>query len=706
MRSMKCLRSNRNKEVIEVKELTSHFSLLTSYFLFLFLFASSLCFAQDLIPEPFFIHSDTTKSIKEQEVIADTVLKDYKKMYTPIANDILSDSTKRKYYWRITERTGEIVEGKPDTLLTDFTNRQLVEGQGISMQYLGNLGLPAQSRIYFERPERSNFMFIDNFSIYNKSPETFDFINTKIPYSNLSYMSAGSRTVKEERLSGGISVNFGKKLNVGFDVDYLYARGYYQYQSAKHLNWIFYGSYISDRHRFHAFINPNNQTNSENGGITNDLYITDPQAMDSRSLQTREIPTVMKNTWNYIKGTRYYLNYHYNMGFERETSKLDSLGNNIKQFIPVSSIIYTFDFNDKFRRFNSNDSTNLDTLYKSRAPFYYAKAPRDSTSYWRLRNTLGLSLREGFSQWAKFDLTAFITQDVHNYTIMSDNNVSDEQHQSSTYIGGELAKRRGKILRYDAHGDFGLLGYNLGDFNVSGNIETRIPVLGDTASITGSAFIKNIAPTFYENTFRSKYFVWDNDFSKTKKVYFGGTLNIPHTKTNLNVGVENITDYIFFNKQSVPEQYSGNVQVLAATLEQNIRLGILNWDNQIVYQKSSDEGRLPLPELSLYSNLFVQFKVAKVLTIQLGGNVHYFTKYYAPAYEPVTQQFHIQDETKVGNYPLLNAYINCHLKYTRFFVEFYNLSSSFIQYPAYFSSPHYPVDPQVFKWGLSWDFNN
>ncbi len=622
-------------------------------------------------------------------------------------DDVLSDSTKRRYYWRITEKTGEIVAGRPDTLITDFPNRQLAEGQGISMQYLGNLGLPAQSRIYFERPERTNFMFSDNLSIYSKTPETFDFINTKIPYSNLTYMSSGSRLVKEERLSGGISVNFGKKLNAGFDVDYLYARGYYQYQSARHLNWIFYGSYISDRHRLHAFINPANQTNAENGGITDDLYITDPQAKTSRSMQSRDIPTVMKNTWNYINGTRYFLNYRYNLGFERETNKLDSLGESIKQFIPVSSIIYTFDFNHKFRRFNSNDSINLDALYKSREPFYYTHKPLiDSTSYRRLRNTLGLSLREGFSDWAKFDLTAFITQDIHNYTIMTNQDVNEDRNQSSTYIGGEIAKRKGKILRYDAHGEFGLLGYNLGDFNVSGNIETRIPVLGDTASITGSAHIKNIAPTFYENTFRSKYFVWDNDFSKTQKVYFGGTLNIPHTKTCLNIGVENISNYIFFNKESVPEQYSGNIQVMAATLEQNMRIGILNWNNRLAYQKSGDENRLPLPDLSLSSNLFIQFKIAKVLTMQIGGNVHYFTKYYAPAYEPVTQQFHLQDEIKIGNYPLLNAYINCHLKYTRFFVEFYNLSSSFIQYPAYFSTPHYPVNPQIFKWGLSWDFNH
>ncbi|MDR0232858.1 MAG: putative porin [Dysgonamonadaceae bacterium] len=710
------MRHLKSKTVVKVrkeKKIFSNFSLFVLYFS-LFTFHFSL-FGQDepaslldVLDEPVLV-PDTIIPIQKQEAIADTVLRDIKTMYLPITNDLLSDSTKSRYYWRITERTGEIVAGNPDTLLTDFSNRQLVEGQGISMQYLGNLGLPAQSRVYFERPQRSNFMFQDNFSIYTKTPGTFDFINTKIPYSNISYIQAGNRQVREERLGGALSVNFGKKLNVGLDFDYLYARGYYQEQSAKNLSWILYGSYISDRYRFHAFVDLSNQTNRENGGITDERFITNPDETGIRF--SRDIPTVMRNTWNHISGVRAYLNYRYNLGFERETNKLDSLGNPIKQFVPVSTIIATLDYDDKFKRFNSSDSINLDKLYASRKEnWLYQNNPLiDSTSYWRLRPTAGISMREGFSKWAKFDLTAFITFDINNYTLMSAvRDKSEKRREITTYIGGEIAKRKGKILRYDAQGSFGVVGDNVGDFNVSGNMETRIPILGDTASLIGSAYIKYQKPTFYERTFRSKYFVWDNDFKNTRRDYIGGTLNIPHTKTRLNVGVENITDYIYFNEESVPEQYTDKkgIQVFAATLEQNLRLGILNWNNQLAYQISSDTIRLPLPDLCLYSNLFIQFKIAKVLTMQIGGGVHFFTKYCAPTYEPVTQQFRIQNETRIGEYPLVNAYINCHLKNTRFFIQFYNVSSSFVPYPAYFSTPLYPVNPQIFKWGLSWDFNN
>ncbi|GHV06749.1 hypothetical protein FACS189416_7460 [Bacteroidia bacterium] len=92
--------------------------------------------------------------------------------------------------------------------------------------------------------------------------------------------------------------------------------------------------------------------------------------------------------------------------------------------------------------------------------------------------------------------------------------------------------------------------------------------------------------------------------------------------------------------------------------------------------------------------------------MQVGADVHYNTKYYAPYYEPATQQFQIQDEKMIGNYPLINGYINFHLKQTRFFAMFYNVGSSFINEPAYFSLLHYPLNPMTLKLGVAVLFNN
>jgi len=628
----------------------------------------------------------------------------------------LIDTTKAINYWTISRRTGEIAPALPDTFLTDYFNRTNAEGAGIAVAYPGNLGLPMESRIYFERADRSEFMFADPYWAYDKQPSKNQFINTKIPITVASYQTAGSRQNKEERLNALLSMNFGRKLNVGFNMDYLYARGFYQSQSAKQMDWTMFGSYIADRHQAHLFLNSSNRTNAENGGLTEDTYITHPELI-SRKYATKELPTNLTNTWNSHNTKQAFLTYRYNLGFERNTGKQDEDGEEIKEFIPVSSIIYTFDYEKRKRNFYSSDTEALNTFYNNAFhlnELQRGEQPSDSTSYYSIKNTAGLSLREGFSKWAKFDLTAYVTLDVRKYNL-TDTLIIDAEtgsysafigKQQSTYIGGELAKNTGQVLRYTAEGSLGLAGYNIGDINLSGKIETRIPFLRDTASVSAVGSFKNLAPTFYENHYHSRYFRWDNDFSKVKKIRVGGRIELPQTKTKLAVEVENLYNYIFFDETGYPHQTGSSIRVLGARLTQNLQLGALHWDNEAAYQATSDAEILPLPDLSVYSNLFVQFVYAKVLTIQMGLNMHYHSKYYSPVYDPATQQFRLQREVEVGDYPLVNGYLNCHLKQTRFFVEYFNLGSMVFKPASYFSMPHYPVNPPVLKLGLSVDFFN
>lgn len=82
----------------------------------------------------------------------------------------------------------------------------------------------------------------------------------------------------------------------------------------------------------------------------------------------------------------------------------------------------------------------------------------------------------------------------------------------------------------------------------------------------------------------------------------------------INAGVENVQNHIYFNPSAMPVQHGGSVQVVSATLEQSLRAGILNWDNRLIYQKSSNQAVIPLPELTVYSNLYLLFKVARYST--------------------------------------------------------------------------------------------
>jgi hypothetical protein len=130
-------------------------------------------------------------------------------------------------------------------------------------------------------------------------------------------------------------------------------------------------------------------------------------------------------------------------------------------------------------------------------------------------------------------------------------------------------------------------------------------------------------------------------------------------------------------------------------------------DGEVVYQKSSEQSILPLPELSAYGNLYLQAGLVKnVLQVSLGADVRYFTKYNAPDYSPVIGQFYLQNPENtvaVGGCPMVNVYANLHWKRTRIFVMMYNVNQNSGN-SRYFLAPHYPISPRILKLGISWNF--
>ena len=653
--------------------------------------------------------------------------------------DSAAISNRRITAYRLTPLLGDPYIAPLDTHKLNFANSTLVESESLAVGYLANTGSPAQTRIFSERKEPRDFLFADAYDYYITDPQNAQYYNTKIPYTNGMYTTRGGSESKNERLKGTLTMNFGPKINVGGDLDYIYSRGYYKNNGNKLLSYRLFGSYKSDRYEAHAYLSNFNFINYENGGLANDSVITNPDQYfagernqdDPKAFNTR-YPV---KAWNRVRGKQYFLSHHYNLGFERELEgEVDTLGNPVKVFIPVSSIIHTLEYQDNRRRFRSEAGENLNECYLT--PDGYPRVfglengtgVDDRTSYWNLRNTFGLSLREGFQDWAKFGITAFATFDKRKFQLPAqipglsydpeygsglnaspstiEFPITQVYDEFSTYIGAEISKRRGNILTYNARGELCVVGDDIGEFRATGNLQTKFKLLKKDATISAEGYIKNVTPSFYMRHFHSRYFWWDNrDMNMIQQIYAGVKINLESTRTQLSAGVESIQNYVFFNKQGMPEQKSGNLQVINARIKQDVMYRAFGWENEVAYQLSSDKSVLPLPQISLYTNMYLKFKVAKVLMVQLGANMYYNTSYYAPYYEPATQQFQVQDEVKVGNFPLVNAYVNFHLKQARFFVMGYNLGSKFVN-PNYFSLAHYPLDPFVLKMGVAVTFNN
>ena len=608
--------------------------------------------------------------------------------------------------WTINRRTGERFTTTPDTLLYNYQHSTLPEGQSVAMGFLAPLGSPAFSKIFFDRSESDHFVFNEPYSYYLKTLENQRFINTRVPYSRLDYQRSGNKQMREERFGALLTSNFGQSLNVGLDVDLLSSKGFYSSQAVKHNNFSLFGNYISDRLEGHAFMNIGKISNFENGGITDETFITDPEAIQ-QNFTSIDIPVKFTDTWNTVRNNRFFLSGRYNLGYI--DTPTDSLHQGRGDFIPIASIGFSSHYTQQYRRFLSHDTAyvNVNGLQMQRIDqFYpnsfYSTAVDDSIKYSSFKNTVSLSLREGFKDWVKFGLTGFLEYDLRDYTMRHLEDLTFKTHkESAVTLGGVLSKQQGENLLFNVHADIGVLGVNLGEFRAIGNVETGFDIAGRRTSLSAEAYIKNLRPKYLQNNYQSKYFNWNNDFGDTRRVYLGGKLLIPFTNTLLSAGVENLQNYIYIDADRNIAQESDNIQVLTARVEQNISLGVFHWDNQVVYQKSSNQMAIPLPELSIYSNMYLKAKIVNELTLQFGVDAHYHTKYFVPGYEPALLQFYNQQEKEIGNYPISTVYLNMHLKQTRFFLMFYNVASKVIKPQEYFSIPDYPVNPFGLKLGIS-----
>ena len=219
--------------------------------------------------------------------------------------------------WTVDTRFGDRKAAVPDTLSHMFMNSIFTTGLRGDYTTTGNLGAPRINRIVTDRPFGSQFIFTQPYDFIITPIEQFHFTNTLSPFTNITYNNAGNRTNGEDHLTTKFGVNAGKRLGVGFKFDYLYGRGFYQDQSTAHFNYTMYGSYLGDHYQAHLLMSTNHQKVSENGGITDDNYITHPESYSDK-YSTNEIPTALSQNWNRNDNQHIFLTHRYNLGFSRK----------------------------------------------------------------------------------------------------------------------------------------------------------------------------------------------------------------------------------------------------------------------------------------------------------------------------------------------------------------------------------------------------
>lgn len=729
------------------------------------------------------------------------------------------DVPKGIYVWTVDRRFGDITPAQVDTLPHLFQNT--VTGNGVYKQYntTGNNYTVRQNRVAADRPLFRQFIFTQPYDFVIKEPDQLHFTNTLSPITNITYDECGDKQNGEDHIDAKFAVNAGKRLGLGFDINYAYARGYFSNQNTSHFGFTLYSSYLGDRYQMHAMLSTYNQKVAENGGLTDDAYITLPESF-SDDFAPNEIPTVLEQNWNRNKHQHFFLTHRYNVGFYRlvprteeeikarkfaaeskkeneerkaeadsgaggrkprqkssdragepmgrpegalimgdapelkkdstaidstrirmdqaamdsiaaEKARQDSIDTYMKkEFVPVTSFIHTLDINSNERIYQAYQSpqnyyanTYFDRLSTNT---YSGDSIYDQTKFTQIRNTLAVAMLEGFNKWAKAGLKLFASYDMRRYKLPA---VIDEEaslsalestSENSISVGAQISKTQGKTLHYNLTGETWLAGDDAGQLKLDFTTDLNFRLLGDTLTLAAKAAFYRLEPTFYLRHYHSKHFWWDNDLSKETRTRVEGLLAYKKTKTKLRLAIEEIQNYTYFGMSydattegrtamtAAVRQNGSNINLMTAQLYQDFRLGPLNWENIITYQSSNSDA-LPVPDLNIFTNLYLKFMIVKELAVEFGASATWFTKYYAPDYCPQIGQFAVQENeasrVELGGYPFIDVYANFHLKRTRFFLN-YTHANAGSGNRMQFLVPHYAQNNTVLRFGLSWNFFN
>ncbi|WP_028903872.1 putative porin [Prevotella sp. P6B4] len=398
-----------------------------------------------------------------------------------------------------------------------------------------------------------------------------------------------------------------------------------------------------------------------------------------------------------------------------------------REYVPVTSFIHTLDidnYNHIYQAYNAPADYYKDTYYNQGLK-YGNDSIYDQTKHFRIKNTLGLALLEGFNKYMKAGLKGFVTYDYCTYSmpdIENGNLFWNNWNEYDLSIGAQLSKTQGKTLHFNATAETWIAGADKGDYTIDFSTDLNFPLFGDTVQLAASAYLYHCYPVFFQSKYHSKHLWWDLNLDQETRSRIEGTFSYQKTDTKLRVAIDNIKNYTYYgmsydltadggrkNMTASVLQESKSLNILTAQIHQNFRIGALNWENILTYQNSSNQDVLPLPDWNIFSNLYLKFKIAKVLGVELGADATFFSKYYAPDFCAAINQFAVQkneeSRIKLGGYPFVDVYANMTLKGVRFFLVMSNVVNGGGNHMK-FLTPHYPVNGSVLHFGVSWPFFN
>ncbi len=597
---------------------------------------------------------------------------------------ILGDTIKAKYNALTTKFTyqkyikeNDLQFFHPDTIPDNFHHFTDQDRNQNYIQNLGNLGTPINRLLFEPRQEIGLTSGYHGFDDFYTGPDKIRYFDTRSPYSDVTANFGGGGRARNSIV---FAVNDSTHLSFGFSYRNIRADKVLAFtqrgdRNVVNSDWNLFAYIKPKKHpNYQALFNITQMKHEieESGGIIPPEIDpdTNPNNPDSTLFAYQDANVILTDA----------------IGLEKRG------GVHIYQQLALDSAFQLYhegDYYEQLIRYNdSYDLGTIDSLIYSDTGSTTADVA-NRTTFKEIKNEVGIKGRT-----SKFAYSAYYK--IRN---LSRQNVSLPNTQKNTehFVGGTLRQQISNKIFLKARGEFLLDG----QYVISGNFSSDL--FEATVTRTESK------PTYLVSQYTGQQFSWENSFANEASDHIVGLLKLGVRSLDIkpSLRLSRLTNYIYFDTARLPQQAGSDIVLITPGIDLDWSITQRwTWKNSVRYSNlnggSSNLYRIP----EVMGNSQISWKNTLFdgrMIFQTGIDVHYRTAYSPLDYNPITQQYFLQDDFEADSFIKADLFLNFKVENFHLFLKFAHANQS-LGRNGYFLSPYYTGPRNTLDLGMRWSF--
>ncbi len=505
------------------------------------------------------------------------------------------------------------------------------------------------------------------------------------------------KTVMEQgqSLDAFVTLNTSERFNMSIAFKGLRSLGKYINQLSSTGNFRFTSSYNTLNKRYYLNVHFTGQdfSNGENGGITT---IDNFESGDGAYQNRARLEVYLRDAKTFMKGKRIFFDHNFRINSAK--------GNN--------NLYLTHQFNYESKLFEYNQATVASTVGNTPVyrfgDSYVLSNINNKTHYNRMYNKVGVIYENSLLGKFQFFAEDFRYNYYYNKVLILDSGIVPSSiNDKINTVGGQYEYRKNKW-----NGTF-LYSNSISDQSLS-NFDAKLKYkINDKNELVFQYQMLNKIPDHIYNLYQSSYvnYNWYKNFKNEKVKNIEATANTKWLVASLQI--TSLNDHLYFSNDATnpqqqiisPKQYDKTINYLSVKVGREFKWWKLALDNTVLYQQvDQKEDILNVPKIVTRNSLyFTNYFFKRALYLQTGFILNYFTKFYVNDYNPVTAEAFVQNDKKVGDFPMIDFFVNARIRQTRIFLKAEHFNSKMTG-NNFYTAPNYPYRDFMIRFGLVWNF--